>query len=123
MTKDTKTEDAVTSATNMMKAWQEAAAGSMPGSMANLGANLGPMWLQTMTSLGTEMLNFVAERVKTDVQTQQELLKAKGLAEVQQIQARFIEKAMQDYRNEMARMMQLTQDKAATSPDTAKRGD
>lgn len=97
MTKDDKTKDAMAPMTNLIEAMQEASTKMMPA--------LGPEWTETMNSIGTEMLTFMSERIKQDLQTQQDLLQAKGIAEIQQIHADFIKKTMEDYTSEMTKLM------------------
>ncbi|MGJ8596183.1 phasin family protein [Sulfitobacter sp.] len=99
MTKNEKANDAVPPVTNLIEAMQEASTSMM--------SSFGPDWVATMSTVGTEMLSFVSERIKQDIQTQQDLLKAKGLAEVQQIQAAFIKRTMDDYTTEMGKLMDL----------------
>jgi predicted ATPase len=94
--KDTQ-KSAAMPATDLLAALQSAGFGMMPG--------VGTDWMTTMSDMGREMLEFTAARMKQDMQMQQDLLQAKGLAEVQQIQAQFFQKAMQDYTNETARLM------------------
>lgn len=97
MSKSNKAKDAVTPVTNLMGAIQDASIKMMP--------EFGPEWFKSMAGVGAEMLAFMSERVKQDVQTQQDLLRAKGLVEIQKIQADFVTKAMDDYANEMAKLM------------------
>lgn len=97
MTKDDKTKVDVSPMTNLMDAIQEASTKIMPG--------FGPEWFETMNKVGTEMLTFMSNRIKQDIQTQQELLQAKGIAEIQKIQADFLKKTMEDYTAEMTKLM------------------
>lgn len=68
---------------------------------------LGTAWLETMSDLGSEWLSFVADRVRQDVRTQHELLHAKSVDEIQHIQAAFLQKAMDDYRDETGKIVQF----------------
>jgi len=97
MTKDDTAKDAMAPLNNLMESIQEASSKMMPG--------FGPHWFETMNEVGAEMFAFMSERIKQDVQTQQDLLQAKGIAEVQQIQADFLKKAMEDYTAEMSKLM------------------
>jgi hypothetical protein len=96
MTKTNKSNDAVSPAIDLMLAMKEVGSKMMPG--------FGTGWVETMSDLGSEMLTFISERTKQDVQTQHDLLHAKDIAEIQHIQARFIQKAMDDYAAEMVKM-------------------
>lgn len=68
---------------------------------------LGTKWVETMSDVGAEWLGFVAERVKEDVKTQHKLLHAKTLGEAQHIQAQFLQKAMDDYRDETGKIVEF----------------
>lgn len=68
---------------------------------------LGTKWVETMSDFGAEWLSFVAERVKQDVKTQHDLLHASNLGEVQHIQAQFLQRAMDDYRDETGKIVEF----------------
>lgn len=68
---------------------------------------LGTKWVETMSDVGAEWLSFVADRVKEDVKTQHQLLHAKNVGEVQHIQAQFLQKAMDDYRDETGKLVEF----------------
>lgn len=74
---------------------------------------LGTRWVETMSDIGAEWMNFVADRVREDVKTQHELLHAKDLNEIQRIQADFLQKAMDDYSNETGKMVKFCADTMA----------
>ena len=99
MLKKSEAEDITAPALAMLKAMQGAGFKDMP--------DFGSKWFETMNELGTEMLKFIAERMKQDTQTQHDLLQAKGFAEIQHIQAQFVQKAIDDYSAEMAKLMEL----------------
>lgn len=99
MSKSNKPQDASASVTNLMDSLQQAGFKAMPGFSTDL--------METMADMGSEMLNFTAARVQRDVQTQHDLLHAKGLAEIQHIQAQFFQKAMDDYAAETAKLLDL----------------
>jgi hypothetical protein len=97
MTKDDKKNTAASPLSGMIEAMQAASANMMP--------MMGPEWMANMTTLGTEMMEFMAQRIKEDLQTQQDMLQAKDILEVQKIQAEFVKKAMDDYSTEMTKLM------------------
>lgn len=97
MTQNAPPKTAGTPITDMLDLMQKSGFGATPG--------VGPDWLTKMADMGREMLEFTAARMKHDMQMQQDLLQAKGLAEVQQIQAQFFQKAMEDYAAETSRLM------------------
>jgi len=99
MTTKDKSKDTVSPMNVLIDAMQNASTALMPG--------FGPEWLEAMSKVGHEMLTFMSERVKEDIQTQQALLQAKGIAEIQQIQADFLKRAQEDYTVEMAKLVEL----------------
>ena len=82
---------------------------------------LGTKWVETMSDMGAEWLSFVAERVREDIKTQHELMHAKDFAQVQHIQASFLQKAMNDYRDETGRMIQFCNDAMADIHEKAQK--
>ncbi len=69
---------------------------------------LAPTVVERMTDMGSEWLSFVAARVQEDVALQHGLLHAKSPEEAQAVQAKFLQKAMEDYSAESGRMMDLS---------------
>lgn len=65
-------------------------------------------WFERVTDLGSEITTFVAERIKEDVRTQHALLHCKSLAEVQHVQADFLQKAFDQYRAETGKLVEMT---------------
>ena len=84
---------------NLMQSMQEVGLPSMSG--------IGTDWMELMTKMGHEMLEFTAARINEDVQTQHDLLEAKDITEVQEIQAQFFQKAMKDYTAESTKLMDM----------------
>lgn len=74
---------------------------------------LGTKWVETMGDLGAEWLSFVADRIRDDVKVQHELMHARSLAEIQSIQAAFLQKTIQDYQAETGRMVEFCADTMA----------
>lgn len=99
MTTTEKTKDTVSPMNVLIDAMQNASTAFVP--------DFGPEWLEAMSKVGHEMLTFMSERVKEDLQTQHALLQAKGIAEIQQIQAEFLKKAQEDYAVEMAKLVEM----------------
>ncbi|WP_176695403.1 phasin family protein [Phaeobacter sp. B1627] len=71
-------------------------------------ASFGTDWFEAMAEIGSEMLNFTAERIKQDLETQHELLSAKGIADIQRIQLQFFQKAINDYAAETAKLLEMS---------------
>jgi len=99
MPKDAKVKNSPSPVAEMMK---NAGFDSMP--------ELGTKWLEAMTLMTSGMMAFISERIKEDTKTQADLMHAKGLPEIQHIQAQFIHKAMEDYKAEMGRLTDLGKD-------------
>lgn len=68
---------------------------------------VGAVWAEAMSGLGTEVMRFMAERVQEDVATQARLLQATSLDEVRHIQAEFVQKAIDQYTAETGRMVEI----------------
>jgi hypothetical protein len=79
---------------------QEAGLGSMLG--------MGTAWMEAFSDLGAEVANFVADRIREDVKTQHKILHCKDVAELQHIQAQFVQKAIEDYQTETGRLVEMT---------------
>lgn len=68
-----------------------------------MGRDLLEAWLD----IGSEFQDFLAERIREDVKTQHRILHCKTPAELHQIQADFLQKAIDDYATETGRMIDL----------------
>lgn len=111
MTKSDKSANTANPMASMLEAMQSAKFPAMP--------DLGTSWVENVADYGQEVMNFMAKRVAEDVQTQHALLHAKGVAEVQHIQAQFFQRAMDDYAAETARLMELGKAMAPPSKNTS----
>lgn len=78
---------------------QEAGLGSLMG--------MGAAWVEAISDMGAEVAGFVAERIKEDVKTQHEILNCKNMADLQHIQAQFIQKAMDQYQAETGKLVEM----------------
>ena len=58
---------------------------------------------------------FVAERIRQDIETQTELLGCRSLEDVREVQSRFFRRAMEQYTAEAGRLMKLGGDVVARS--------
>lgn len=110
MTKSDKSANTANPMASMLEAMQSAKFPEMP--------DLGTSWLEHIADYGQEVMNFMAKRVAEDAQTQHSLLHAKGVAEVQHIQAQFFQRAMDDYAAETARLVALGKSMTSQSPST-----
>ncbi|MBM7066457.1 phasin family protein [Actibacterium sp. 188UL27-1] len=68
---------------------------------------MGTTWMQHMSSLGSEWLTFVSERIQEDVKTQHALLHCKDLATAQHVQMQFLQKAIDDYQAETGKIVEM----------------
>ncbi|WP_299692155.1 phasin family protein [uncultured Tateyamaria sp.] len=94
---DTKsTPDAPLSAITQL---QEAGLGSMVG--------MGTAWLEAVSDMSAEVAHFIAERIKEDVKTQHEILHCKNVADLQSIQAEFIQTAVDQYQAETGKLVEM----------------
>jgi hypothetical protein len=72
-------------------------------------AILGRAWMEGMAELGSEWTTFVADRIKEDVKTQHALLHCKSVTEAQQVQAAFLQKAIDQYAAETGKLIEMTE--------------
>ena len=79
-------------------------------------AGLGPMrwigtqWLEAMADMNSEVVSFVADRIREDVKTQHALLHCKSAEEAQRIQLDFLEKAYEQYTVETGKLVKMSLD-------------
>ncbi len=70
---------------------------------------MGTTWAETMSELGSEVVSFMAERIREDVKTQHEILHCKNIGDLQQIQTRFMQKAFEQYTAETGKLVEMSQ--------------
>lgn len=68
---------------------------------------MGSAWFEAMGTMSAEVMHFLAERIKEDVKTQHAMLHCKSLAELQHVQAQFLERAMAQYQAETGKLVDL----------------
>ena len=73
-------------------------------------ANMGTAWVEALTDMGSEVISFVADRIREDVKTQHEILHCKDVAQLQHIQAEFIQKAVDQYTAETGKLVKMSED-------------
>ncbi|MEX0310718.1 MAG: phasin family protein [Tateyamaria sp.] len=73
-------------------------------------SQFGLAWAEGMSDMGSEVLSFIADRIKEDVATQHKLLHCKNVADFQHIQAEFVQKAIDQYTAETGKLVQMSQD-------------
>jgi hypothetical protein len=67
----------------------------------------GQAMMQGVTKMQKEIVDFVSERIRHDMETQQALLRCKTFDEVRDVQTRFFQTAMDQYSAEAGRMMRI----------------
>lgn len=71
--------------------------------------NFGTAWVEALSDMGSEVLTFVADRIKEDVKTQHEILHCDDMAKLQKIQAQFIQTAIDQYTAETGKLITMSQ--------------
>ncbi len=64
-------------------------------------------WMEALSDMGAEAMSFVADRIREDVKTQHEILHCKNVSELQQIQSQFVQKAIEQYRAETGKLVEM----------------
>ncbi|WP_088631548.1 hypothetical protein [Phaeobacter sp. 22II1-1F12B] len=64
-------------------------------------------YLETWLDIGSELQDFVAERIREDVLTQHRILHSHTPGELKHIQAEYVQKAMDDYAAKTGRLVEL----------------
>lgn len=70
--------------------------------------SFGTAWVEALGEMGSEVLSFVADRIKEDVKTQHEILHCDDMAKLQDIQARFVKKAVDQYSAETGKLIEMS---------------
>jgi hypothetical protein len=63
--------------------------------------------LEGMSRVRAEVADFVAERIRKDIETQAELLGCRNLGEIREVQSRFVRAAIDEYAAETTRLFKL----------------
>lgn len=96
----TQTETDDTSTLAAISKLQEAGLGNMLG--------MSTAWFEAMGEMSAEVASFIADRIKEDVKTQHEILHCKNVADLQHIQAEFIQKAIDQYQAETGKLVEMS---------------
>ena len=94
---------------------QKAGFGSMMG--------MSTAWVEAFTDMGAEVVSFLAERISQDVKTRNEILHCKDITELQNIQARFIQKAIEQYQTETGKLVTMSADAFSAGFSGSQKGD
>jgi len=79
---------------------------------------MGTAWLENMRDLGSELMSFMADRIKEDVKTQHAILHCKDGEEMRIIQTDFMRKAVDQYTQETGKLVEMG--KVFVAPPKAK---
>ena len=71
---------------------------------------LGTTWFETIADLNSEVVSFIADRVKEDVKTQHRILHCKNAMEMREVQLDFLEKAYAQYIAETGKLINMSMD-------------
>jgi hypothetical protein len=77
-------------------------------------------WIESLADLGSELTSFVADRIREDVKTQHAILHCKSLAELQHVQAEFMQRAFDQYAAETGKLIEMSTEIAAKIKDGSK---
>jgi hypothetical protein len=75
----------------------------------------GRAFLEGMSTTRQEIADFLAERIRQDLDTQQAMLRCRSLDEFREIQAGYLKTALSQYGSEASRLMRLGSKLAAKS--------
>lgn len=103
-----KGEDTAGTPPNVVSHLQKAGLGSLMG--------MGTAWVEAMSAMSAEMGDFIAERIKEDVKTQHEILNCRTVSDLREIQAQFMQKAIDQYQAETGKLVEIGT-KAFAAPD------
>ncbi len=92
-------QDPVATGRAFLQQIEDAGLGQMQG--------MGTAWFEAMADLNSEVVSFVAERIKEDVKTQHELLHCTSVEEFQKAQTAFLEKAFKQYTEETGKLVKM----------------
>ena len=85
---------------NVMSQFQDAGLGNMAG--------LSAAWMEALGDMGSELASFVADRIKEDVKTQHEIMNCKNAADLQHVQAQFLQTAITKYQAETGKLVEMS---------------
>lgn len=76
----------------------------------NLGsiALMGTAWVEAISQMGSEVTQFVADRIKEDVKTQHKILHCKDMTELHNLQAEFLQTALEQYAAESGKLLEIS---------------
>ena len=100
------TDQAIATGEAMMEQMEEAGLGPLRW--------MGTHWIEALADMNSEVVNFVAERVREDVKTQHKLLHCKTATELREAQLDFLQKAYAEYTAETGKLIKMSLDMLPT---------
>ena len=86
----------------------------------NTMTGIGTAWVETLSDMGSEVLSFIADRVKEDVKMQHEIMHCDDVTKLHSIQTQFMKKAIEQYTAETGKLVAMSQNFFPTPDDTKK---
>ncbi len=97
--KDDAVKDAGQAVADLMAQYQKMGLNAM--------ALMGGDWMERMSDMGAEMLQFYTQRVQEDVELYHKLLHCRDLGEMQEIQGEFLQRAINRYTEETGKIIEM----------------
>lgn len=69
---------------------------------------MGGDWMERMSDMGAEMLQFYTQRVQEDVDLYHKLLHCKSLGDMQEVQGEFLQRAINRYTEETGKIIEMS---------------
>jgi hypothetical protein len=95
----------------------EAILSAQQETLHNMGA-ASAVLLEGLTKVQAEIADFIAERIRQDVETQADMLSCRNLDDVRDLQTRFFRTALDQYAAEVSRLMKISTDTMERSFET-----
>lgn len=97
---ETGTETSASEASDAMAARRQAGVEDVMG--------LGTAWAAMVSDLSAEMLGFLSDRIREDLKTQHRLFHCRDVHELREIQAEFLQKAIDQYQAETGKLIEMS---------------
>ncbi|SIT02378.1 Phasin protein [Roseivivax lentus] len=78
-------------------------------------------WMEAMSRMSAEFVDFIGERLKEDAKLQQELRNCRDLGELQALQIRFTQRAIEQYQAESGKLLEISTSLFEKADETAKK--
>lgn len=81
---------------------------------------MGTTWFETMADMNSEVVTFLANRIKEDVKTQHKLLHCTSAEDLQAAQLAFLKKAYAQYADETGKLIKMGMEMLPVGPTRTK---